>query len=100
MEQNELPLDPHHLGVPTGVPKMIFERIARSAQTVHQYCVKINIISKQTKMSFFFTLVTKEVHRVQPKRFLCPWYIWHKPCSEINSISKRIEASFLLTHVT
>jgi hypothetical protein len=67
MDQNELPLDPHHLGVPSGVPKTIFKPIARLAQTVNLSCREIDIISKRTKMSFHLTHITRVVHRVQPK---------------------------------
>jgi hypothetical protein len=80
-DRNELPIDPRHQGVPSVVPKMISKAFSRSAQTVHLSCMLINIISKQTKMSFQLTHVTKDVHRVRPKRFPCPWYIWHKPCT-------------------
>jgi hypothetical protein len=60
---------------------MISELITRSVQTVHQSCVEINTISKRTQMSFHLTHITLEVHRVRPKRFLCPWYIQRKPCT-------------------
>jgi hypothetical protein len=58
MNQNGLPLDPRQPGVPSGVPKMIFQPIARSAQTVHLSCIEINTISKKTKMSFYLAHVT------------------------------------------
>jgi hypothetical protein len=80
MDQNELSLDPSHLGVPSGVSKMISEPIACSAQTVHQPCLEINTISKRTKMSFHLTRHL-EVNRVRPKIFPCPWYIRRKPCT-------------------
>jgi hypothetical protein len=34
-DQNELPLDPHHLGVQSGAPKMISEPLECLAQTAH-----------------------------------------------------------------
>ena len=46
---NVLPLEPHHLGVPSGVSKIIFEPMVRSAQTVHLYCTNTNTISKWTE---------------------------------------------------
>jgi hypothetical protein len=79
--QNELPLDPRHLRVPSGMPKTISEPIACSTQTMHLSCIEINYISKQTKMSFYLTHVTKEVHRVQLKGFPCPWCIKHILCT-------------------
>jgi hypothetical protein len=35
MDQNELPLDTRHLGVPSGVPKMISMIMVHLAQIVH-----------------------------------------------------------------
>jgi hypothetical protein len=35
MDQNDLPLEPRHLGVPLGPSKMISESMARLVQTVH-----------------------------------------------------------------
>jgi hypothetical protein len=56
MERNQLPLEPRHLGVPS--PKMISKPMARSVKTVQLSYVKINIISKQTEMSFHLSIVT------------------------------------------
>jgi hypothetical protein len=55
MDQNELPLNPHHLGVQSGASKIIYEPMVRLAQTMHLSCVKINTISKWTKTSFHLT---------------------------------------------
>jgi hypothetical protein len=79
--RNELPLEPHYLGVPLGVSKTIFEPIVRSAQTVHLYCINISTISKPTETSFHLSHMTWEYHRVRPKWFLSLWYIWCKPCT-------------------
>jgi hypothetical protein len=43
MVQNELPLDTCHLGVPSGVPKMISMPVVHSAQIVHQSCVRLTL---------------------------------------------------------
>jgi len=58
MDQNELPLDPRHVGVPSGVPKMIYEPMVRSMQTMHLSCVEINTVYKWTDTSFHLTHVT------------------------------------------
>jgi hypothetical protein len=52
MDRSEFLLDPRHVGLPSVVPKMIFEAMVRSVQTVHLSCVEINTISKQTEMIF------------------------------------------------
>jgi hypothetical protein len=49
--------------------------------TVHQSCIKSSSIPKQTEPSFHLSHVTKDSHRVCPKRFLCLWYVRCKPCT-------------------
>jgi hypothetical protein len=53
MDQNELPLGPRHLGVLSGVFKMIFEPMIFLVQIMH--CIDTNTVSKQTKMRFHMT---------------------------------------------
>jgi hypothetical protein len=81
MDPNELPLDPHHEGVPQGVPKMIFKPMVHSAQTVHLSCTEINTVSKWTNMSVHLTHITKEYHQVGPKQFLSLLHVRRKPCN-------------------
>jgi hypothetical protein len=80
-DQNEIPQDPHQLGVPSGASYTISETIVRLMQTVHQSCIKSSTIPNQTEPSFHLSHVTKESHRVRPKRFLCLWYVRCKPCT-------------------
>jgi hypothetical protein len=56
-----------HLGVPSGVLKVISIPVVHSAQTVHLSCVEIRTISKHIKMSFHLIHVTKEYNHVRPK---------------------------------
>jgi hypothetical protein len=65
--QNELPVEPRHLGVSSSVSKMISEPMVRLAQTVHLSCTETNTVSKQTETSFHLSLVTQEYHSVLPK---------------------------------
>jgi hypothetical protein len=64
-----------------GRVKMIFEPVVRSAQTVHLCYIKNSTISRWTKTSFHISLITKEYHRVRPKRFLNLWYVWRNSCT-------------------
>jgi hypothetical protein len=66
--------NPHHLGVPSGVTKMISKPMVRSALIMHLSCVKSSTISKQTETSFHLRLVTSEYHWVRPKRLLSLWF--------------------------
>jgi hypothetical protein len=85
LDQNKIPHDPRHLGVPSGASKMISEAGERLAQTVHLSCVKICSISKWTESSIHLSLVTQEYHQVRPKSFLSLWYVRHKPCTYLAS---------------
>jgi hypothetical protein len=58
MDRNEIPQDPCHLVVPSGVSKMISKPAVRSVQTVHLSCVKISTIFKRTESSIQLRLVT------------------------------------------
>jgi hypothetical protein len=85
MDQNELPLDPHHVGVQSCAPKMISEPMVCLAQTVHLSCVEINTISKWTETSFHLTHITKEFNRMRQKQFLSLLQVWRKPCTYLAS---------------
>jgi hypothetical protein len=63
----ELPLEPPHLGVPSGVAKMISKPMVRLAQTVHLSCTDINTVSKHTETRFHMAHVSLQSHRVRPK---------------------------------
>ena len=45
MDQNELPVDPCHLVLPSGASKMISEPMVRLKQTVHLSCIDTNTVS-------------------------------------------------------
>jgi hypothetical protein len=47
MDRNEFPLDPLHLGAPSGVPKMIYMPVVHSVQTMHLSYTEINTLTKQ-----------------------------------------------------
>jgi hypothetical protein len=72
-DQNEHPLEPRHLGVPSG------------AQTVHLSCTNTNTISKWIETRFQMTNVTEKIHRVRPKWFLSLWYVRRKLCTYLAS---------------
>jgi hypothetical protein len=43
MDQNELPVEPRQLGVPSGLSKMISEPKVHLAQTVHLSCIQTDL---------------------------------------------------------
>jgi hypothetical protein len=67
MDRNELKLEHHHLGVPSGASKMIFELVVCLAQTVHLSCTDIDSVSKQTETRFQLTHISQEFHQVRLK---------------------------------
>jgi hypothetical protein len=73
MDQNEHPLEPHHLGVPSISSKMIPEPMACLAQTVHLSCTTLTPPPNGPKP------------RVHPKQFSSLWYIRYKPCTHLAS---------------
>jgi hypothetical protein len=56
--QNEIPHDPCHEGVPSSASKIIYEPMVRSAQIGHLSCVKICTISKRDETDIHLSLVT------------------------------------------
>ena len=54
-DQNEMLVDPHHLGVPPGVSKTLYEPMVRLAQTVHLSCTNANTVSKRIETRFHMT---------------------------------------------
>jgi hypothetical protein len=58
MNQNELPREPRHLAVPSGVSKMISNPMVRLAQTMHLSYTDTNTVSKWTETRFDMTHVT------------------------------------------
>jgi hypothetical protein len=81
MDQNKLSLEPHHLRVPSGASKTIFEPMVCSAQTVHQSSIKIASFSQRNEIRLYMTLVPKEFHCVHPKQFPSQWYGRRKTCT-------------------
>jgi hypothetical protein len=85
MDQNEIPQDPRDLGVRSDASKTISKAVVCSAETVHQFCIKISTIFERTESSFHLSLINQECHRVRPKWFLCLWYVRRKPCNYLAS---------------
>jgi hypothetical protein len=58
MDRNEHPLEPHHIGVPSGAFKIISEPTVRLAQTVHLSCTDTNTVFKRAELRFHMPYVT------------------------------------------
>jgi hypothetical protein len=94
MDRNEIPHDPRHQCVLSGVSKMIFELMVCSVQTMHLSCTNTNTISKWIETRFHMTKVSEEIHRVHPKWFLSLWYDWRKPCTYLAPILTHLQTDW------
>ena len=86
MDQNELPLELCHLGVPLGASKTIFETMVRSVQTVHLFCVKIILSLNGPKRASSWPTSCRSTIGCVQKRFLRLWYVWHEQCTYLAPI--------------
>jgi hypothetical protein len=85
MDRTELPLEPHHLGVPSSASKTISMPTVCSVQTGHLSCTDSNTVPKRTKSRFHTTHVTYEFYWVRPKLFMSLWYVQCKRCTYLAS---------------
>jgi hypothetical protein len=98
MDQNKLPVEPHHQGVPSGSSKMISEPKVRLAQTMHLSCIQtdrneiphdarhVGVPSGASKM--IFESMVRSAQTV------------HLSCIKNSTISKWTEMCFLLILIT
>jgi hypothetical protein len=63
---NELPLEPRHLGAPSGASKIISKPLILLVQIMQLSCTNTNTVSKRSKMRFHITHITEEFHQVRP----------------------------------
>jgi hypothetical protein len=84
-DQNEIPHDLGHQGIPSGASKMIFVPVVCLAQTIHLCCTDPNTISKRVKTRFHMTHIIEEFHRVRLKWFSSLWYVRCKPYTHLGS---------------
>jgi hypothetical protein len=84
-DRTELPVELHHLGVPSIASKMISMPMVCSVQTMHLSSTDINTICKWTKTKFHTTHETYEFHWVRPQLFMGLWYVQCKPCTYLVS---------------
>jgi hypothetical protein len=59
LSPNGLPLEPCHLGVPSGASKKISEPTVHLVQSVHLSCTDTNTVSKWTNTTFTWALSTR-----------------------------------------
>jgi hypothetical protein len=101
MDWNEIPQDPHHLGVQSGVSKTISELMVCLAQIVHLSCTDTNTISKWTKNEIPLEPRYLGVQSSGSKMISEPTVhsrqTVHLSCVKISTISKQTETSIHLS---
>ena len=104
MDQNELSLEPHRLGVSYGASKMISKPMVFLAQTVHLSCANADTMSKQTENEIPHDPLQLGVPSGASKMISEPMVrlaqTVHLTCTGTSIISKRTEKIFHLTQVT
>ena len=82
MDQNELPLEPCHLGVPSGVSKTISEAMVRSCKPCTYLASRLHYLQMDQN-----ELPLDPRHLGVPsaasKTISEPWYVWRKPCTDL-----------------
>jgi hypothetical protein len=91
MDRNELPFEPCQPGVPSGASKIIYDPMARLAQTVHLSCTKTNTSHPGVPSGASKTISEPTVRLAQTV---------HLSSTKTNTISKRNERWFYRTHTT
>jgi hypothetical protein len=104
MDWTKLPLEPHHLGVPSSVSKTISMPMVRSVQTVHLSCTNANTISKQIKIRFHGTQrhlgVPSGASNTIFELTVCLTQTVHQSCIKSSTISKQTELNLHLSLIT
>jgi hypothetical protein len=104
MDWNEILFEPRHLGVPSGVSKMISEPMSYLAQTVHLSYTKTNNISKWTKNELSYEPRHQGVPSGGSKMISKAMVHFAQTvplsCTKTNTVSKRTETGFHLSLVT
>ena len=95
-------MNPHHLGVPLGVPKKISINIVHLTQTMHLSYAKINTLQmdpNELPLDPRHEGVPLGVSKMIFEPTVCSTQTVHLSCANINTISKCNKISFHLTHV-
>jgi hypothetical protein len=85
MDWIELPIEPRHIGVPSGASKRIFEAMLCFAQTVHISCTDTYTISKRTERDSKWPTSPRSCIRCVQNDFMSLWYIRCKPYTYLAS---------------
>ena len=120
IDQNELPLETHHLGVPSGASKRISKPMVHLALAVHQPCTDTNSLqmdrnkipydprhlgvpsgaSKTISEPMLCSAQTMHLSCVKTDPMGCLAQTVHISCKDTNTVSKQTKTRFHMNHVT
>jgi hypothetical protein len=102
-DRNEIPHDPRHLVVLSGVSKTIFKPVVYSVQTVHLSCFKLALSPNRPKRAPLVPChlgVPPSVSKMIFEPMVCLAQTEHLSCTNTNIVSKWTETRFHKTKVT
>ena len=104
MDQNELPLEPRYLGVPSGASKTISKPMVPLTQIVHLSCTDTNTVSKRTEIRFdkdpCYLGVPSGLSKMTSEPMIHSAETVNLSCVKISTISKQTESSFHSSLIT
>jgi len=103
MDRNELPLEPRHLGIPSGASSMISQPVVCLVPTKHLSCTDTN--SLQTDQNEIphdprHLGVPSSASKMMSDAMVCSAQTLHLSCVKISNISKLTEMSFHFSLIT
>jgi hypothetical protein len=90
-KRTKVSLEPRHLGLASGVSKMVSELMVCFAQTYHLSWTNTNIVSKHKEERFHMTDVLSGASRMISEPMVCSSQTMHVSCIKISTISKRTD---------
>ena len=96
-------MNPHHLGVPLGVPKKISINIVHLTQTMHLSYAEINTLQmdpNELPLDPRHEGVPSGVSKMIYEPMVCSAQTVHLSCTVTKIVSKWTETRFHMTHVT
>jgi hypothetical protein len=91
-------VEPRHLGVPSGVSKIISEPMVRLAQTVHLSRIQTDRIELPLEPRHLG--VPSGASKTISKPMVCLVQTVHLSCTDTNTVSKETKTRFHRTHIT
>jgi hypothetical protein len=102
MDRNEIPQDPHHLGVPSGASNMISEPMVCLAQTVHLSCADQTMSPNRSKRDCTdpcHVALPSSVSKMISEPVVCSVQTVHLSCTDTNIVSKWTEMRFRIVDI-